>query len=289
MLPEVNPSSHVHGRTDPAVFFGQSVPIAGIAGDQQAALFGHACFDEGFVKNTYGTGSFLLMNTGVKAVPSREGLLTTIAWELGDGPVEYALEGSIFVTGAAVQWLRDGLRIINSADETEPMARALEGNDGVYFVPALAGLGAPYWDPYARGVIVGITRGTGREHLARAALESMCYQTCDVVEAMSRDSAIRIRELKADGGAVVNGFLMQFQSDMLGVPVEVPRINETTALGAAYMAGLAVGYWESRAELGSRNGAASRYQPEMSAAERDRLRGSWARAVERARGWEQKR
>ena len=289
MLPEVNPSSHVHGHTDPAVFFGQSVPIAGIAGDQQAALFGHACFDEGFVKNTYGTGSFLLMNTGVKAVPSREGLLTTIAWGLGDAPVEYALEGSIFVTGAAVQWLRDGLRIINSADETEPMARALDGNDGVYFVPALAGLGAPYWDPYARGVIVGITRGTGREHFARAALESMCYQTCDVVEAMSRDSAIRIREMRADGGAVVNGFLMQFQSDMLGVPVEVPRITETTALGAAYMAGLAVGYWESREELGSRNRAASRYRPGMSAAERDRLRGNWARAVERARGWEQKR
>src|SRR5687768_12437023 len=229
MLPEVNPSSHVQGHTDPEIFFGRSVPIAGIAGDQQAALFGHACFDEGFVKNTYGTGSFLLMNTGVKAVPSREGLLTTIAWGLGDAPVEYALEGSIFVTGAAVQWLRDGLGIINSAAETEPMARALDGNDGVYFVPALAGLGAPYWDPYARGVIVGITRGTGREHFARAALESMCYQTCDVVEAMSRDSAIPVREMKADGGAVVNGFLMQFQSDMLGVPVEVPRINETTA------------------------------------------------------------
>jgi glycerol kinase len=285
MLPRVNPSSHVHGHTDPRVFFGRSVPVSGIAGDQQAALFGHACFEEGFVKNTYGTGSFLLMNTGTKAVPSREGLLTTIAWKLGEGPVEYALEGSIFVTGAAVQWLRDGLKIINTAADTEAMARSLDGNEGVYFVPALAGLGAPYWDPYARGVIVGITRGTGREHLARAALESMCYQTCDVVEAMSRESGLRIREMKADGGAVGNSFLMQFQADTLGVPVEVPRITETTALGAAYLAGLSVGYWEDRAELGSRNRAGRRYEPGMSGEERDRLRASWARAVERAGGW----
>jgi glycerol kinase len=288
ILPEVNSSSHVHGYTDPRVFFGRGVPIAGISGDQQAALFGHACFDEGFVKNTYGTGSFLLMNTGVKAVPSSEGLLTTIAWRLGDGPVEYALEGSIFVTGAAVQWLRDGLQIIDSAADTEALARALDGNEGVYFVPALAGLGAPYWDPYARGVIVGITRGTGREHLARAALESMCYQTCDLVEAMSRDSGLKIKGLRADGGAVGNSFLMQFQADMLGVPVEVPRITETTALGAAYLAGLAVGYWESRADLSSRNKAGSRYDPGLSGEERNRLRGNWARAVERARGWARK-
>jgi glycerol kinase len=288
MLPSVNSSSQVHGHTDPEVFFGRSVPIAGIAGDQQAALFGHACFEEGFVKNTYGTGSFLLMNTGAEAVPSREGLLTTVAWRLGDAPVEYALEGSIFVTGAAVQWLRDGLGIIDSASDTEALARSLDGNEGVYFVPALAGLGAPYWDPYARGTIVGITRGTGREHLARAALESMCYQTCDVVEAMSRDSGLKIREMRADGGAVGNSFLMQFQSDMLGVPVEVPRITETTALGAAYMAGLAVGYWEGREELGSRNKAGSRYEPVMSGEERGGLRGNWARAVERARGWAQK-
>ena len=288
MLPSVNSSSQVHGHTDPEVFFGRSVPNAGIAGDQQAALFGHACFEEGFVKNTYGTGSFLLMNTGAEAVPSREGLLTTVAWRLGDAPVEYALEGSIFVTGAAVQWLRDGLGIIDSASDTEALARSLDGNEGVYFVPALAGLGAPYWDPYARGTIVGITRGTGREHLARAALESMCYQTCDVVEAMSRDSGLKIREMRADGGAVGNSFLMQFQSDMLGVPVEVPRITETTALGAAYMAGLAVGYWEGREELGSRNKAGSRYEPVMSGEERGGLRGNWARAVERARGWAQK-
>ena len=285
ILPEVLASSHVNGYTDPELFFGQSIPIAGIAGDQQAALFGHACFDEGFVKNTYGTGSFLLMNTGVKAVPSREGLLTTIAWRLGDDPVEYALEGSIFITGAAVQWLRDGLKIISSASDTEALARALDSNEGVYFVPALVGLGAPYWDPYARGIIVGITRGTGQEHLARAALESMCYQTCDVLEAMSRDSAINIKEMRADGGAVGNSFLMQFQADVLGVPVVVPPVTETTALGAAYLAGLAIGYWESRAEIGSRYKAGKRYEPTMSSEERNRLRGSWMRAVERARGW----
>jgi glycerol kinase len=288
MLPQVNPSAHVHGHTDPQAFFGRSVPVAGIAGDQQAALFGHACYEEGFVKNTYGTGSFLLMNTGANAVPSNEGLLTTIAWGLGDAPVEYALEGSIFITGAAVQWLRDGLRIIGSAAETEPLARALDSNEGVYFVPALVGLGAPYWDPYARGAILGLTRGTTREHLARAALESMCYQTCDVVEAMSRDSAVAVRELRADGGAVVNDFLMQFQSDVLGVPVEVPRITETTALGAAYLAGLATGFWESRAEISSRNKAGKRYEPRMSGEERRRLLGDWARAVARARGWAEK-
>ena len=288
ILSQVVPSSHLHGHTDPEVFFGQSTPIAGIAGDQQSSLFGHACFDEGFVKNTYGTGSFLLMNTGVNAVPSEEGLLTTIAWGIGDGPVEYALEGSIFVTGAAVQWLRDGLKIIDSAADTEPLARAIDGNDGVYFVPALAGLGSPYWDPYARGTIVGITRGTTREHFARAALESMCYQTCDVVEAMSHDSAINIKEMRADGGAAGNSFLMQFQADMLGVPVEVPQITEATALGAAYLAGLATGYWESRAEISSRYKAGRRYEPRMSSEERNRLRGSWIRAVQRAKGWIQK-
>src|SRR5262245_33802158 len=246
ILPTVNSSSYIHGYTDSDSLFGRSIPIAGIAGDQQAALFGHACFEEGFVKNTYGTGSFLLMNTGVNAVPSKEGLLTTIAWGLGDDPVEYALEGSIFVTGAAVQWLRDGLKIINSASDTEALAHSLANNDGVYFVPAMVGLGAPYWDPYARGTIVGITRGTTQAHFARAALESICYQTCDVVAAMQRDAAIQIMELKADGGAVGNSFLMQFQADMLGVPVEVPRITETTALGAAYLAGLATGQWTSR-------------------------------------------
>ncbi|HKE56293.1 MAG TPA: glycerol kinase GlpK [Pyrinomonadaceae bacterium] len=287
ILPVVNSSSQIHTYTNAEVFFGQTIPIAGIAGDQQAALFGHACFAEGFVKNTYGTGSFLLMNTGVNAVPSKEGLLTTIAWRVGDGPIEYALEGSIFVTGAAVQWLRDGLKIIKSASDTEPLARSLENNDDVYFVPALVGLGAPYWDPYARGTIVGITRGTTQQHLARAALESICYQTCDVVEAMQRDSAIPITELKADGGAVGNSFLMQFQADMLGVPVEVPKVTETTALGAAYLAGLATGQWTSRAEISGLNRAGKRYVPLMSSAVRNGLKRGWTRAVARAQGWAQ--
>jgi len=287
ILPVVNSSSCIHGHTDPEIFFGQSIPVAGIAGDQQAALFGHGCFDEGFVKNTYGTGSFLLMNTGVNAVPSKEGLLTTIAWRIGDGPVEYALEGSIFITGAAVQWLRDGLKIISNASETEGMARSLESNEGVYFVPALVGLGAPYWDPFARGTIVGITRGTRQEHLARAALESMCYQTRDVVEAMSRDSGIQMKEMKADGGAVGNNFLMQFQSDVLGVPVEIPRLTETTALGAAYLAGLATGHWASKDEISSLNKANRRYEPQMSNVERNKLYESWQKAVEHSRGWAQ--
>jgi glycerol kinase len=287
ILPTVNSSSYIHAYTAQDVFFDERIPIAGIAGDQQAALFGHACFDEGFVKNTYGTGSFLLMNTGVKAVPSKEGLLTTIAWKLGDDSIEYALEGSIFVTGAAVQWLRDGLKIISSASETEVMAQTLDSNEGVYFVPALVGLGAPYWDPYARGTIVGITRGTRQEHLARAALESICYQTWGVVEAMQRDSGIRIRELKADGGAVGNSFLMQFQSDMLGVPVEVPGVTETTALGAAYLAGLATGQWTSKAEISSLNKVGKCYEPNMSSEEKNKLLQTWARAVERAKAWAQ--
>jgi glycerol kinase len=286
MLPEVCPSSHVYGDTDPAAFFGARVRVAGIAGDQQAALFGQACYTKGQAKNTYGTGSFLLMNTGREAVESREGLLTTIAWGIGDEPVEYALEGAIFITGAAVQWLRDGLGIITDAAETEALAQSLSSNDGVYFVPALAGLGAPHWDAYARGQICGLTRGTTRAHLARAALESMCYQTLDVVGAMERDSGISLKEVRADGGAVANGFLMQFQSDILGVPVEVPSITETTALGAAYLAGLAVGFWEDRAELERRWKVGRRYEPRMSAGERERLHARWLRAVERARGWE---
>ncbi|HEV2915402.1 MAG TPA: glycerol kinase GlpK [Pyrinomonadaceae bacterium] len=286
LLPQVLPSSHVYGQTDPAIFFGASVPVAGIAGDQQAALFGQACYTKGHAKNTYGTGSFLLMNTGREAVPSREGLLTTIAWGIGDEPVEYALEGAIFITGAAVQWLRDGLGIIREAAETEALARSLDSNDGVYFVPALAGLGAPHWDAYARGQISGITRGTTRAHLARAALESMCYQTRDVARAMERDSGISLKEVRADGGAVVNSFLMQFQSDILGVPVEVPSITETTALGAAYLAGLAVGFWADRQELESRWKLGGRYEPLMSREESARLHARWLRAVERAKGWE---
>jgi len=285
ILPEVKPSSCVYGETDPRAFFGRRVPVAGIAGDQQAALFGQVCCRPGLAKNTYGTGSFLLLNTGRQPVRSRERLLTTIAWGIGEAPVEYALEGAIFITGAAVQWLRDGLGVIADAAETEGLATAVEGNDDVYFVPALVGLGAPYWDPYARGTIVGITRGTTRAHIARAALESICYQTRDVVEAMRRESGIDLTELRADGGAVGNQFLMQFQSDLLGVPVEVPAITQTTALGAAYLAGLAVGFWDSREELAAQWRLARRYEPRMEAPERDRLYARWQQAVARSRGW----
>ena len=287
ILPSVHPSSKVYGQTDPAIFFGESIAVSGIAGDQQAALFGQACYDKGLAKNTYGTGSFVLLNTGHKAVPSREGLLTTIAWGIGDEPVEYALEGAIFITGAAIQWLRDGLGIIEDAVETEALASGLESNEGVYFVPALSGLGAPHWDAYARGMIIGITRGTTRAHLARAALESMCFQTRDVVGAMERDSGIALREIRADGGAVANAFLMQFQADILGVPVDVPSIRETTALGAAYLAGLAVGFWKSRAEIDAKWKLDRRFDPRMSEEERERLHGRWLKAVERAKGWEE--
>ncbi|MDT5060084.1 MAG: glycerol kinase [Acidobacteriota bacterium] len=287
ILPSVKPSSHVYGYTDPNVFFGQSIPIAGIAGDQQAALFGQACYQEGLAKNTYGTGCFLLLNTGREAVTSKEGLLTTIAWGIEDEPVEYALEGAVFITGAAVQWLRDGLGIIKTAAETESLARLLDSNEGVYFVPALTGLGAPHWDAYARGTITGITRGTTRAHLARAALESMCYQTRDVVEAMERDSGIPLKEIRADGGAVSNSFLMQFQADILGVPVEVPQVAETTSLGAAYLAGLAVGFWKSREELDAKWKVERRYEPQMSEAEREGLYERWLKAVERAKDWEE--
>jgi len=285
-LPEVKASSGFYGETDPSVFFGASVPVAGVAGDQQAALFGQACYTEGMVKNTYGTGSFLLMNTGRKPVPSRKGLLTTVAWQIEGEAAEYALEGSIFITGAAVQWLRDGLQIISRADETEALARTLDSNEGVYFVPALAGLGAPHWDAYARGAIVGLTRGTTRAHLARAALESMCYQTRDVVGAMERDSGIELKEVRVDGGAVANSFLMQFQADILGVPVEVPEVTETTAAGAAYLAGLAVGFWRDREEVAARWKVARRYEPRLKEDERERLHRRWLRAVARARDWE---
>ncbi|HKS28557.1 MAG TPA: glycerol kinase GlpK [Pyrinomonadaceae bacterium] len=285
ILPEVLPSAHVYGQTDPEVFFGASVPVAGVAGDQQAALFGQACYGEGRAKNTYGTGSFILMNTGRKAVESREGMLTTIAWGIGDEPVEYALEGSVFITGAAVQWLRDGLRVIEAASETEALARQLQSNEGVYFVPALTGLGAPHWDAYARGVIIGLTRGTTRAHLARATLESMCYQTRDVVEAMRRDSGIALREIRADGGAVSNSFLMQFQADILGVAVDVPLVTETTSLGAAYLAGLATNFWESREEIDSKWKLSRRYEPSMSADEREALYERWLRAVACTKGW----
>ncbi|MFN2617796.1 MAG: FGGY family carbohydrate kinase, partial [Thermoleophilaceae bacterium] len=260
-----------------------AVPVAGIAGDQQAALYGQACYETGLGKNTYGTGSFVLENAGTSAPEPGEGLLTTVAWGVGER-VDYALEAAIFVTGAAVQWLRDGLGIIERAEETEGLAASLESNDGVYLVPGFTGLGSPHWDPYARGTIVGLTRGSGRAQLARAALESIAYQTVDAVRAMERASGIRLEELKADGGAVVNRWLMQFQADVLGVPVVVPEVSETTALGAAYLAGVATGLW-TEADVGTMWREAARYEPRMSEDRRESLLSEWARALERARGW----
>jgi glycerol kinase len=280
-LPEVRPSAHVYGETSE---FGGSVPVAGIAGDQQAALYGQACHTPGLGKNTYGTGSFVLQNAGRTAPEAHEGLITTVAWGVG-GRVDYAIEASVFVTGAAVQWLRDGLGIIRVADETEELARSTDGNEGVYFVPALTGLGSPYWDPYARGTIVGLTRGSGRAQLARAALEAIAYQSTDAVRACETASGKRLEELRADGGAVVNAWLMKFQADILGVPVVVPQVSETTALGAAYLAGVATGLW-SEAETRSMWREAARYEPTMSEDERRALHSGWLRAVERSRGWD---
>ncbi|MBC8479737.1 MAG: glycerol kinase GlpK [FCB group bacterium] len=285
ILPEVKPSSCIFGETDPDVFYGCKIPIGGIAGDQQAALFGHTCYQKGLAKNTYGTGSFLLMHTGDKPVISKNRLLTTIAWSIGSGPVQYALEGAIFVTGAAIQWLRDGLGILAEAAESEAMADAVQDNNDVYFVPALTGLGAPHWDPYARGLIVGLTRGTTKAHLTRAALESIAFQTCDIVEAMSRESGIQLKELRADGGAVTNKFLMQFQADLLGVPVVVPSITETTALGAAFFAGLSTGFWNSPDELAENCQSTLRYEPRMNDLERRRLYQRWHQALDLSRGW----
>jgi len=283
LLPEVSPSSQVYGTTE---LLGGEIAIAGCAGDQQAALFGQTCFAPGEAKNTYGTGCFLLMNTGTQPVKSERGLLTTIAWGL-NGRVEYALEGSIFVAGAAVQWLRDELQLIGSAAETEAIAESISDNGGVYLVPAFSGLGAPYWDAYARGAIFGLTRGTGRTHLVRAALESMCYQTRDVLGAMEADAGIQLKALKVDGGAVTNNFVMQFQSDQLGVWVDRPIVQETTALGAAYLAGLAVGFWRDQADLIDRWGLQRRFTPSPSTDRPDRDYAGWQRAVERSRRWEQ--
>src|SRR5215210_1743616 len=286
-LPEVRPSCGELGNTRPQSLHGHEVPVAGVAGDQQAALFGQACLDAGLGKNTYGTGSFVLINAGDRPPPPAPGLLATVAWGLEDRTT-YALEAAIFVTGAAVQWLRDGLGIIATAGETEQLARSLDSNDGVYFVPALAGLGSPYWDPYARGTLVGLTRGNGRAHLARAALEAIAYQTVDAVRAMERVSGVVLEELKADGGAVVNGWLMKFQADVLGVPVVVPEVSETTALGAAYLAGVATGEW-SEQDVRAMWREAARYEPSMSEDERETLMAGWARALERARSNEQDR
>ena len=284
MLPEVRSSSEVYGETS-VELFSHPIPISGIAGDQQAALFGQQCTEPGMVKNTYGTGCFMLLNTGTEAVPSKNNLLTTVAWRI-DGKTEYALEGSVFVAGAVVQWLRDGLHLIRNAPEVEALSRTVDDNGGVYMVPAFAGLGAPHWDPYARGMIVGITRGTTAGHFARAALESIAYQVADVLEAMEADSGIEIKELRVDGGAAQNDFLLQFQSDVLQALTVRPEILETTALGAAYLAGLAVGFWTDQAEVAQQWKANRRFAPEMASEAVDVLRSDWRRALERSKGWE---
>lgn len=279
MLPEVRPSSEVYAHTVDYHFFGQEVPIAGIAGDQQAALFGQACFGEGMAKNTYGTGCFMLMNTGEKAVKSDNGLLTTLAWGV-DGKVEYALEGSIFVAGSAIQWLRDGLRMLKNAADSEGYASKVESTEGVYVVPAFVGLGTPYWDSDVHGAVFGLTRGTSKEHFVRATLESLAYQTRDVLSAMEADSGIELKALRVDGGAVKNDFLMSFQSDILNVPVERPKVNETTALGAAYLAGLAVGYWESRDDIAKQWAVDHAFEPTMDSDKREELYSGWKKAVQ---------
>jgi glycerol kinase len=285
VLPHVAPSSAVIGETDESLF-GRPIPIAGNAGDQQAALFGQACFAAGMSKNTYGTGCFMLLNTGGEPVRSKNNLLTTVAWQKGDNATQYALEGSVFIAGAAIQWLRDGLGIVASAGETAEMATSVADNGGVYFVPAFVGLGAPHWDQYARGTIVGLTRGSSRAHIARAALEAVAYQTRDVLAAMRDDSGIHLTELRVDGGAARNDFLMQFQADILDIPVVRPANTETTAAGAAFLAGLAVGFWSDEKELSSLWARERTFEPAMQSAERDKLLEAWRRAVERAKKWE---
>ncbi len=284
MLPEVRSSSEVYGETDPALF-GSAVPVAGDAGDQQAALFGQACFEPGMAKNTYGTGCFMLLNTGTTPVPSAKGLLTTVAWRIG-GTTTYALEGSVFVAGAAVQWLRDGLKAIEASADVERLMAEVSDTDGVYLVPAFVGLGAPYWDPRARGVIVGLTRNTRMAHIARATVDAMAYQTRDVLEVMQLESHLPLTTLKVDGGAAANALLLQFQADLLDVPVRRPVVSETTALGAAYLAGLAVGYWKGLDDV-ARNWALDReFRPAMPAADRERLYAGWKKAVTRSLDWE---
>ncbi len=284
MLPEVKPSSGIFGYTDEEVFFDMKIPIAGVAGDQQSALFGQLCFEPGMAKNTYGTGCFMLMNTGTERVVSHSGLLTTIAWGI-DNKVEYALEGSVFVAGAAIQWLRDGLKIIDTAPDSEYYAMKVEDTGGVYVVPAFAGLGAPYWDMYARGGIFGLTRGTTKAHLIRATLESLAYQTLDILEVMEKDSGIRLKALNVDGGASANNTLMQFQSDILDVVVKRPKVIETTALGAAYLAGLGVGFYVKE-KLVHNSGISAEFHPKMKEEKREKWIKGWKKAVERTKGWE---
>lgn len=285
MLPEVKMSSELYGYTHPKAFAGAKVPISGAAGDQQAALFGQGCFKPGMAKNTYGTGSFILMNTGSKLYHSDNGLLSTIAWGI-DGKVEYAVEGSIFIAGASVQWLRDEMRLIYSADESEYFATKVDDSNGVYVVPAFAGLGAPYWDMYARGAIVGLTRGVNSNHIIRATLESIAYQTRDVIDLMVDETQIPLDTLKVDGGASANNFLMKFQADILGVPVKRPKVIETTALGAAYLAGLAVGFWKSRDELLMAEEESTIFSPEMEEKQRTKMYKGWKKAVSRSLAWE---
>ena len=285
MLPEVKPSSCVYGHTDPQTFGGAEIPIAGDAGDQQAALFGQACFEPGMAKNTYGTGCFMLMNTGEKPIESKNGLLTTIAWGIGD-KVEYALEGSIFIAGASIQWLRDELKLVYDSAQSEYYANLVEDTNGVYVVPAFTGLGAPYWDMYARGAILGLTRGSKREHIVRATLESIAYQTKDVLEAMQEDSGITLKALKVDGGAAANNFLMSFQSDILNVPVRRPQVLETTALGAAYLAGLAVGFWKDQDEIKDKWAVDREFEITMEEDLRNKKYNGWKKAVKRAMDWE---
>lgn len=285
MLPEVKPSSSVYGVTDERTFGGAKIPVAAAIGDQQGALFGQACFDRGAAKNTYGTGSFVLMNTGAERIASETGLLTTIGWGVGDDPVQYALEGSIFITGAAIQWLRDELHIINEAADTEYFATKVEDTGGVYMVPAFVGLGAPYWDSYARGTIVGLTRGSNFNHIVRATLESIAYQTKDVISCMERDSGIRTMELKVDGGASANNFLMQFQADILNLPTVRPRIIEATARGSAFLAGLAVEFWKDQGEIKDTFDVDRRFMPRMDDSKRQKLYHGWQRAVQSSKGW----
>lgn len=284
VLPKVLSSSEVYGYTDSSLF-GLKIPIAGIAGDQQAALFGQACFEKGMAKNTYGTGCFMLMNTGEEVIQSKTGLLTTIAWQV-DGKTEYALEGAVFIAGAAIQWLRDGLQIIENAKISEELANSVPNTGGVYVVPAFVGLGAPYWDMYARGAIFGLTRGTTKAHLVRATLESLAYQTCDVLRAMENDANIQLKALRVDGGAAANNFLMQFQADILNTPVQRPIIIETTALGAAYLAGLAVGFWQ-RKEIYKEWKIDHVFSPTMETAHRLKVYNTWHKAVERCKDWEE--
>jgi glycerol kinase len=283
MLPEVRPSSAVYGETS---LLGEPIPIAGIAGDQQAALFGQVCTRPGMVKNTYGTGCFMLLNTGTKPIRSKSNLLSTVAWRIGHR-TEYALEGSIFIAGAVVQWLRDGLGMLRSSAEVEQLAAQVPDTGGVYFVPAFAGLGAPHWDQYARGAILGLTRGTTRAHIARAALEAIAFQVVDVLEAMEKDSGIRLKELRVDGGASANDLLMQLQADLLGVPVLRPQVAETTALGAAFLAGLAVGYWKNQAEIAALWKTERKFTPTMKPGVRKKLCAGWMKALERAKEWEE--